>query len=140
MKIIRQTTEQTAQVRKAQKSTHYTVSVIGTKEDLKQWKAYQAIKEAEWQKAQVESRQAKRQNAVSVVNGGTPARPLTEVEKAELVHRAARTKGRPDENPRSMLATPTLTYIDAPQPSKPLLDRFKSICANIWRNAFDSER
>lgn len=120
--------------RQIKKDVAYTItSGRWTKDD-------QARADVAWNKIQEPLRVQRRQNAVSVVHGGSPARELTETEKAELIHVQARRKPVERSQPSPMLPTPTLGYIDAPRPPKRLYDHFKTIVSSIWTNAFDSER
>ena len=63
---------------------------------------------------------------------------FTEGEQAEVMY--AKYRGGKLLTPSACTA-PTLEAAKAsPKPSKGLYDHFKSLCANVWRSAFDSER
>lgn len=129
-----------AYVQKAQKETSYTVTSIGGAKELAEWKANRCRIEAAYQEAQTGARTERRQNAVSIVNGGSPARELTEIEKAELIHVTSRRESVRKLTIAGAVSASKLTTIDAPQPPKRLYDHFKTFVSNIWTNAFDSER
>lgn len=72
---------ETAEVRKAQKSVHYTVTAIA---DIGQWRKEQAEQEALYQAKMITVRAKWRQEAMAVVSGDAAPMPLTKCEKAEI--------------------------------------------------------
>lgn len=82
-----------AQVQRQQKQVHYTVSIIGGKEDLAQWKADRARIDAEYAKAASSRYEARRAAAVSAVESQIAIRDnLSETEKVETIHIDNRSK------------------------------------------------
>ncbi len=127
-----------AYVRKAQKYTHYTIDPIGGEKELKAWRDYQALKEAQWQKEQEAFRAKRKTEAEAIVRMDKKATTIFEHEDAESRYIDYRA-GKPRQN-LQMTPVHVPTPETSPQASKTLYDRFIDICANVWRNAFDSER
>jgi hypothetical protein len=72
---------ETAEVRKAQKSIHYTVTDIA---DIGQWRKEQAEQEALYQAKMITVRAKWRQETMAVVAGDAAPMPLTKCEQAEI--------------------------------------------------------
>lgn len=64
---------------------HYTITPIGGKEELKQWKLDQAKQEQEWQQNQAVKRKEYREVAVSAIKNQS-SRQLTTLEQKEIAY------------------------------------------------------
>lgn len=152
---------ETAEVQKAQRRLHYSVTPIGDKQALAQWKAEQATKEVEWQKAQESYRLERRKNAEAVVRGDKTAAPLSDLEMAEIEYRQgrfgpeAKEKAQKAEAKYAKALTTYRSYeeimgvdeaahnasaIAAKEEKLFSYQTFRNLCSKLWRNAFDSER
>lgn len=120
-----------AEIRKAQKKTHYTITPIA---DLAKWKVERQVIESEWQKAQEIHRAERKASAEGVVKG-TKEIPLTDLEKAEIDYLTHRNdvykpcKSSCDYTPQE----------EQVKPHKTLLSTLKTLVANIWHSAFSGE-
>ncbi len=132
--------ETPGEVRRVRKSTHFTITPIGGKEELARWKIAQEEKEARWQVAQAPLRAERRERAVNSLCGLAEPSKLTSDERAEIAYvesRRAAARKQPVETPQTLHAD-QMRRISAPIPEarKSLLTRFKEGWANLWNNAF----
>ncbi len=100
-------------VQRVKKSAPYSIEMIGSREDYAKWKV-----EQEFQKDRFLA--------------------LAKAYEAKVKYKAIEAFMKPAE-----AVTSREHYLEAlyqPQPPKSLMSRFKTFCANIWRDAFDSER
>lgn len=137
-----------AQVQRAQKRVPYTVSPIGGKEELVQWRLDQAKREVEYQASKQLDRALLRANAVSAV-ASQAGRQLTDDEKFEISSRISRSaKGldawKPIPQERLFFGMDRTQYPVRFQPQPSLIDKVKKATvqwfSDLWTSAFRNEK
>lgn len=134
---------ESAYVQKARKQLNYTISPIGTADDLAKWKLAQAIREEQWQKERAALTLKVKESAAAIVRGDKEP-VLTDIDRAELKYRESRQKPKTQE---SRELPPRRSYEEimghpAEQLSRAYyspLKALKRLCASVWHNAFRGE-
>ena len=119
----------------AKKAVPYTITPIGGPEDLKRWKAEQAVLAEARAVATAKAYAIRRATAIRMVEEQTHDLTFTEAERAEMKLRPSG-KVVEDRKPKATVFTPPVHET----PKKTMKEKVLGAIGQIFKNAFDSDQ